>query len=378
MENLNIVTYEEGDIVMTEKFGVGQIITRHNSCYYHEYDIKLLSDVTADLHYVGHKYRPGGYKDEEWFDVIEEKTITSEPYIIAGVKYAGTEYQYKLVKLKVVCVSGYKIHFSFQRQDIDPFLQAKTSGEKLRYILRGLWKDLVIRKVKTVVIKSKPLGVWKYTMDHRGNVDVDHSFRGKEIPGQGINEECTDYDSLYEKSYSHYFGFTFKFGKNDREIYFSKDNYKSIDMDIHMTGWFGNLSNHSGGFTPPLQGQFVCGIVKENQKGLFFDKWFICSDQFVNFWSFIMRDTGKKMTHTGVSEKFINSLVASVEKPNKFSYEEFSDPQKRKTKLEMVHRHLRCFDYHHDTYYGQLIRYVLLNEEPKERNAQKFIRSVGI
>jgi len=216
-------------------------------------------------------------------------------------------------------------------------------------MLRGFWKGLVMRKVKTVKTLSKPFSVYRYEMDDLGNIDIDHSFRGEKIPSiSGVKD-----NEFYKECYSKYFGFTFKFGEGDREIYFSSENYNGMDFDIDCSAWFSHWGNHGGGYEPPQRGQFICGIVKEGPKGPYYDKWFICSDQFFNFWRFVMGENHKQDIHD-ILEK-VDTLRWTAQKLS---------TSQRKTKLEEAYRWSGCFDYNNDTDYGSLVKYMALNEKP--------------
>lgn len=302
--NSNLPSYCVDDIVSVRAFKtnmVGQIILAREWSYSAYYHIKLFTDVTASHpSSVGYKYRPHGYGDE-WYEYLE-----------------GNEDGEKRIRLKIINVKGTKVNFSIKKEDISLFLQAKTDGEKFKYMLRGLWKDLVVRRVKVVKINQKPIGVWKYKMDDMGDINTDYSYKEDIVPTE------IEKDTLYVPYYSNYFGFTYKFGDGDREVYFTRDNYKGMDFDINCTAWFSDMGYHRGGYDPPLKGQFVCGIVKEGEKGPYFDKWTVCSDQFFNLWKFVMSNNPNLSKNTN-----FDNLLNSVD-TNRWTSTKLTDEQRKK------------------------------------------------
>jgi len=101
-------------------------------------------------------------------------------------------------------------------------------------------------------------------------------------------------ERVYDVWYNYYFGFTFKNNMNDDDynkgetIFFSRKNYHSLDLSVFGTGKFGEIGNFTGGWRPPKHGDIICGIVKKDERGLFFSKWFTCSKQFFDLWRLIM------------------------------------------------------------------------------------------
>lgn len=65
-----------------------------------------------------------------------------------------------------------KINFSIKKNDIKRYNHSLTDGEKFKIMLRGLWKDLVIRKVKNIKIDpNKELTASKITVNDEGHVN---------------------------------------------------------------------------------------------------------------------------------------------------------------------------------------------------------------
>ena len=260
----------------------------------------------------------------------------------------------KVVRLKVVLVKTHKIQFAIKREDIQRFKNAKTDGERFKYLLRGLWKDLVIRKVKFVKTPNKVMCISRYAMDKNGNVDHQRSSSLMQIP------ETIGKDEFYEQSYSNYYGFASKFGNDQKDIYFHRENYCGLDLDINCTCRSSIWGNHQGGFAPPLPGQYVCGTIEHGEKGPCFDEWFICSDQFFHFWKFLMSNNPKPN---------VTELIRLVD-TDRYSLEELTNVEQRKNRLEREKRWVRCWDYHRPGPYADWIRYACLNT--KSKNLSKF------
>jgi hypothetical protein len=320
----SIPRYEINDIVnftMSKASVIGQIINSD----YTTYDIKLFDNNFILSEFEIWKYRPSEYKNDEWFETLTDGNV----------------------RLKIVCVPERKVKFSIKREDIPRFQNAKTNGEKFKYLLRGLWKDLVMRKVKFVKLPEKELGIWKYSINDNGIIRSESLVSGTKIPNDGY---------FYCKYYSHYFGFTSKFENDNREIYFSLENYNGLDLNIDSTGWFSVWGNHNSGSKPPSPGQFICGLVKEGEKGSYYDKWFTCSTQFFNFWKFIMSNG-----RTNIDE--LLKLVVSNECPSV----KLTDEEKR-IRLNIAQKYRRCFDYCNSVHYDDIIKFITqdtLCKQPK-------------
>lgn len=349
-------TYECGDIVcflMWKRQYTGKI---KQMGYY--VTIELLTDLTIaeSLCEYKFKYRPHGI--DKWYQHIGYDDEIKE----------------NVVKVLFVSVEERKIQFSIKREDKERYLQAKTEGEKFKLLLRGFWKNFVVRKVKTVVLPAKELGICKYQIDTKYAMvksDHLHGKNGKTFEERWNGVDLTETaDTFYMKYYSSYYGFTSKFGNNDQEIFFSMNNYHELDLDINHTAWFSNWGNHTGGHQPPMRGHFVCGIV-DNEKGLYYDKWFTCSPQFFNFWKFIMSDNKVR------PGTYTNRLLESV-KP--FSYDSHLTEDQRKEKLELykaIAKNGKC--YATDAcYYEHFIKYILTGEKACEgSNARDVVRNFG-
>jgi len=106
--------------------------------------------------------------------------------------------------------------------------------------LQELWKDLTFAKVDKVVTKDE-----NRMRKFADEPDKWHSYYG--------------------------------FAKNGlSSIYFQRNDFCRLDFDISLTLDFGTWGNHYGGWVPPKSGDLLCGIVKATDRGLRFDKWFVC------------------------------------------------------------------------------------------------------
>lgn len=343
MENFTAnENYQVGDIVsfyMFKQAYVGQIKEYHGP--YNYVKIELVGSVFLIALENCDRFKYRDYH-EDWCEDHEDES------------------EGKLLRVKRVMVDHDHLRFSIKREDINRYLQSKSEGERFKLLLRGFWKDFVVRKVKTVVLPPKELGLTRYTVDIKYGMVKSDMLHETNPRGATFEERYTGVDetadTFYMKYYSKYFGFTFKFGNDDKEIYFSMDNYKGLDFDVDHTCWFSGWGNHNGGYTPPERGDFVCGIVKKNSKGLYYDEWFTCSPRFFNFWKFIMSNgkvTEKQkvdlLSSAGQSGWFNHDLTTDQHTANLPSYKKIARQEKR---------------YADDGYYPSLIEYILTGAKP--------------
>lgn len=360
------IPYIVGDIINFWVKGancIGEIVKVLDSCYIPttEYNVKLLT--TAKLRTYGDeppfKLRPSGsiYVDEEvdcnpsqgvkWYTRLEKNN--------EGLHRPLDEREW-IYDLHYVRTPIKRINFSIKRTDIERYKSASTDGERFKILLRGRWKDLVMRKVKMVKVPEKVLGVSKYVMDERGNVDT---CRGWDTWGSVPDK--IEPDTFYDNYYSNYFGFARKFGEDAKDIHFSRDSksckYVGLDFNVNHTCWFSGWANHMGGYHPPLVNQFICGIVEQGEKGPYFSKWFICSDQFFHFYKFIMSESEYTKRKTDELLKLVDTDVYP-DGIKRRSNGELSEEQ-RKSKMGYVHKNLRCWDYSDHGCYKVWVEYIL-------------------
>jgi len=370
-------SYEDGNL-----FNVGDIVALNFSGVYIgriieciglqcmsmnlEYVIKILGDGAPMYGYNIRKYRPWysrkghTYTDAECYSILEEDDSMEGSNKISKVL------------AKIVCLPEKKLMFSIQRRDINRFNKPMTDGDKFKIMLRGLWKDLVVRKIEGVITKEKDiLSVHKITIDNEGCLH-------NEMEGLvGLNGTKTHEDedkALYENSYDHFFGFasSWKTSKHDNcngKIYFQQNKYNSFDFNIHKTGYFGDIGNFTCGYISPLKGQYICGIVEKGPKGFFYKKWFSCSPQFVNFWSFLMSNRTPD----------INALLKSVDTRCYSVFDNFKDiksmAMERNNILPLVTKSISDYD---EIPYSTLINFIILQKYPEKGHEETIYNISGI
>lgn len=154
--------------------------------------------------------------------------------------------------------------------------------------IRQLWKPLVFRKVKTVIKQAQNLIDVEYAYINR-----DGDFKTKTYKSLNAAFERTP-EHLHRNIRSHYtdyYGFTTSQNIRDndpyigKEIFFSKKCYIELNLGNQPTADF--AKNRFVKTWPPRKGQIICGLVENGEKGLFFRKWFLCSKQFLNLWTYI-------------------------------------------------------------------------------------------
>jgi len=153
----------------------------------------------------------------------------------------------------------------------------------LRVVLKNMWKNLIFREIKAVKTKKIDAVHYKYINDDglpRTRIfnDLETAFRL--VPRR--------YHRNIQISYEDYYGFSTDAVVQpsdpfqNQEIFFSKKCHTEINM---KTGLFQN--ERSTNKYPPVRGQYICGLVENGEKGLFFRKWFLCSPQFLILWIMI-------------------------------------------------------------------------------------------
>jgi hypothetical protein len=375
--------YRVGDIVnfrVGNSILIGQIVRKVDGWYEGDasYYIKLFSDFTVDIRFLSYKYRPN-ISDEEWFDKIEsdsnnniearsthlcvDRVLTcnvnniqnglsceqDNPSNMKDCNKIDTSCSHEVsrnntCRIKIIRVSEKKINFSIKKEDINPFLEAKTNGERFKYLLRGCWSNLKMRKVKTVKLDQKNV-LGQTTLLVNTALSGDHEYK---FVDTRMNA-CCDKKSIVLDYYTYYFGFTRKYEDDTKDVFFSKDNYRCIDMDVHCDGQFGTWGNHTGGYHPPWQGQFVCGTIKNGEKGPFFDNWFVSSDAFFHFWKYVM-------DNKEYNAQRIEYLLKQIKQPDHYSTEMTEDQL-----LENAKRNYPCFD-KSGYWYDCIVKYIAFGE----------------
>ena len=332
------VKFQTGDIVNFNASGgtfIGEIIERARFSY-DSWVIRVISNNFVVGSHRLYKYHPHGYEREQYCEILKETEATE-------TKHGTFE-----ARMMIASIPERKIKFSILQKDTNVYLQNElTDGERFKIMLRGLWKDLVIQKVKFVDLKAQKMScVTKYTLDEKGNQQDKFSIDSSSF-SVGTEKE----EAVYKINYTHFFGFTMN------NVHFARENYNSFDWTISSTGYFGIIGNFLGGYCPPLKGQYICGIVEEGQKGKFFKKWFTCSQQFFEFWSFIMSDKKKveniyKLTDTSHYHAYNSSDVPL-------------NALERKKKLDFISRSFQHEDFKNPLPYRTLLNFIIKDEYNK-------------
>ena len=168
----------------------------------------------------------------------------------------------------------------------------------LRIVLKQKWKDLIFREVKTFKA-TDPFLITRQYINNDGFVRT-QTFRNmaetyRYNSSVGSNGTGTDWDlnkNNIEVHYKDYFGFTTDRTIRDNDIYFnqeiffSKKCYSEINLNGKViTADFGPRRGFKS--IPPKNKQYICGLVEQGEKGLFYRKWFVCSKEFLKLWTMI-------------------------------------------------------------------------------------------
>lgn len=214
-------------------------------------------------------YKPGDYiefKNAD-YNICRGKIIKStDPSLFEVMEADG-----KIILINPLYITKHYPHF-------------KIKHLTLRLVLQDIWKHFIFREVKTVKTKDLFRVTHQY-VNNMGFVRTDTyknvtTLNGK-IPYKNI-----------QIHYKDFFGFSTDrtIRNNDiyynQEIFFSKKCYEELNLNGKcITGDF----SHRRGFktNPPHQGQYICGLVENGEKGLFFRKWFVCSKEFLTLWTVI-------------------------------------------------------------------------------------------
>lgn len=144
--------------------------------------------------------------------------------------------------------------------------------------LQQVWEKLHFAHVKRTIARDpedvlsidfyKDEGSWPSGLPKLGHLETD-SRRYRRV--SDVPESLRHRASV---AWRHYYGFT------EDGIYFQKDDYHGLDLDIDLTMTWSRWGNHTGGWERPEDGQLICGEVIETAKGKRFTKWFVCDEAF--------------------------------------------------------------------------------------------------
>jgi hypothetical protein len=114
------------------------------------------------------------------------------------------------------------------------------------------------------------------------------------IPRDGSPYNQHNQELQYRKRYilekGEYYGFTTSraLRKDDTfantPVYFNNKLYQEYNI---MTGKW-EKSDHNTSHQLPYSGDLICGTVRQGTKGPYFDKWFICSEQFMKLATLVL------------------------------------------------------------------------------------------
>ena len=156
-----------------------------------------------------------------------------------------------------------------------------------RLLLKEKWKNFIFREVKTIKAKDPYLITYHY-INESGFIRTD-KFKTLIEAQRSVPYELIENIQVH---YRDYFGFTTDqiIRNNDaysnQEIFFSKKCYSELNLNGEViTGEF--TSRRGFKTIPPKAKQYVCGLVENGEKGLFYRKWFICSKEFLMLWTMI-------------------------------------------------------------------------------------------
>ena len=156
-----------------------------------------------------------------------------------------------------------------------------------RLLLKEKWKNFIFREVKTAKSRDQFSVTYNY-LNESGFVRYER-FAGLLEAQRVVPYELSKNIQIH---YKDYFGFTTDqiIRNNDiysnQEIFFSKKCYSELNLNGEVIT--GEFTGRRGFKTiPPKPKQYICGLVENGEKGLFYRKWFICSQEFLTLWTMI-------------------------------------------------------------------------------------------
>lgn len=173
---------------------------------------------------------------------------------------------------------------------------------------KHLWKDLHFRQIKAVKGRNIIRVEYRYI-----NKDGFHRTRVFNTLEEALNEVEPTYHDNIEVIYDDYYGFSTyeSLRSNDkypfREIFFSKKCYCELDFGA-IPGIFNNRSIKYRGTIPPIEGQYICGLIEHGEKGLFYRKWFVCSKEFLTLWTMVCDPHNQSLSSAGEPLTFTQLL----------------------------------------------------------------------
>ena len=236
----------------------------------------------------------------------------------------------------------------------------------IRLILKNMWGNLIFKEIKTV--KTKIIESVHYNFINKYGFPRTMVFNSLEQAKEKISMR---YHKNIIPFYEDYYGFTTdaKIASNDKyteEIFFSKKCHTELNME---TGSFQN--ERSTNKYPPEQSQYICGLVENGEKGLFFRKWFSCSNEFMTLWNMICQPDA-------LSLKYRNSKGLQVKKLDTLLFElstekyqiDYNSNIKRRQQNYRIYNIEKIAMYSPDVYV-QLAKLIFDNESKKKEKKDK-------
>ena len=157
----------------------------------------------------------------------------------------------------------------------------------LRLVLKQLWKNFIFREVKTTKTKDVKTIIYKYVNEY--GFSRFKTFNDIPTAYKTVPKELQKNIRVY---YEDFYGFTINqsYRSNDiyhdQEIFFSKKCHGELNLvGTHISGKF--HSRRKINILPPKKKQYICGLVGNGERGLFYKKWFVCSHEFLILWTMI-------------------------------------------------------------------------------------------
>lgn len=140
--------------------------------------------------------------------------------------------------------------------------------------LARIWEKLRFARVERVIardpedilsIHAHHVTVFENGYSHLGHIDHEapRMRRLSDIPKEMRHRTTVTWRT--------YYGFT------DIGIFFHKEGYNELDLDVAITLDFGMWGNHMGDGQKPRPGDLLCGEIEEGPKGPRFRRWFVCA-----------------------------------------------------------------------------------------------------
>ncbi len=169
-----------------------------------------------------------------------------------------------------------------------------------RLSIKHLWSDFIFREVKTTKCSNLLYAEYHYI----GKNGFEKIKRFKTVE-EAYNTIPLEFHKNIVTCYEDFFGFSkCKSLKNndvysDKEIFFSKKCFTELDWSDNPTGDF--LINERGyNLENPEPDSIICGIVENGEKGLFYRKWFLCSQEFMTLWTMVCDPSDSSLYETEV------------------------------------------------------------------------------